>query len=150
MVFGFSTTEQYEQVLHYFRQLGHILDQRGSGGGVRNSNWVALQFESRLQAEKALCHSTVQLSSHIFVGVKRLDDADPILLQASSGGLKDLWGDGGSSTVKRNLLTAAEGGLTEKDILLGRKDDDPKALATIRQRSICQRFLCWVFLLEAE
>lgn len=150
MVYGFSTTEQYEQVLERFRPHGHILDQRGSSGEARNSNWVALQFESRLQAEKAICHSTVQLSSHIFVGVKRLDDADPILSQASSGSLQELWGNSSSTSgAKRNLLTS-EGGLKEIDILLCHKDDDPVAAAKIHQRSLCQRFLLWVFLLEDE
>lgn len=150
MVYGFSTTEQYEQVLERFRPYGHILDQRGSSGEARNSNWVALQFESRLQAEKAICHSTVQLSSHIFVGVKRLDDADPILSQASSGSLQELWGNSSSTSgAKRNLLTS-EGGLKEIDILLCHKDDDPVAAAKIHQRSLCQRFLLWVFLLEDE
>jgi len=146
-VYGYATASQYDEILRRFADYGHILDHRGSCQPGR-SNWIALQYESRLQAEKALCHQHLQLIDGVYCGVKRLDDKDPILLQAADTSLSDLWTK--SSSAGRDSLVPQKldmnggrvnGGLEEKDILL--TYGSPTRLHKHR-RSLCERLVRWV------
>ena len=148
LVYGYASVSQYDEILRRFANYGHILDHRGSCQPGR-SNWIALQYESRLQAEKALCHQHVQLTEGIYCGVKRLDDKDPILLQAAENALSDLWTKSISSAGGNALLPQkpdmnggrVNGGLEEKDILL--TYETPTKLRE-RRRSLCERLVRWV------
>ncbi|KAL7578075.1 hypothetical protein ACA910_015009 [Epithemia clementina (nom. ined.)] len=80
LVFGYATSEQYQELLDLFSRFGHVLDHCGYCQPGR-SNWIAIQYANELEAKKALCHSTtVKLNSNIFCGVQPLDDDDEILL----------------------------------------------------------------------
>jgi hypothetical protein len=95
LIYGYSTRAQYDQLLQLAAEWGQILDTRGSCVPGR-SNWLAVQYETELQAEKAACHQHFELQcpeggGRIFCGVKRLPDSDPLLLQSSA-----LMDEGGS------------------------------------------------------
>lgn len=178
LIYGYCTAAHYQEILQRFSAHGHVLDRRGMCQPGR-SNWVALQYESRLQAEKAQCHQHVALADGIFCGVKRLDDRDPILLQAVVDNSMGLWTTGGSSatyalTVAGDRLTltqdrldgnmfgsangaansngapAQNGGLKEKDILLLPKSKQTGAMSSSgRKPSLCEKILRWILSVDA-
>lgn len=122
----------------YFATFGNVIATRGSFVPGRQ-NWIALQYESHLQATKAALQNHVEISRGIFCGVRAIDDNDPILNQSNSGGFKDIWGD--EKSIKRQLLSSdGKDGLTEDDLLLGKKTDSD----TPKKRNCCERFLFWV------
>jgi hypothetical protein len=89
LVYGYTNREQYLALLKTFSSYGTVLQQKGNNtwfdvhGKSIHSNWLALQYESRLQAEKALCHNHFQIEPGIFCGVNLLEENDPILLLQS-------------------------------------------------------------------
>ena len=141
MVYGIHSQEHYNLCKDYFGKLGSVIATRGSFVPGRQ-NWVALQYESPLQAEKAKLQRHAELKPGIFCGVRGLQDNDPVLMQSTPSSLQELWGDN-TSTVKR--LPTSDGGITEHDLLLGEKEekDSPK------KRSCCDRFMCWILRLDA-
>eukprot|EP00523_Entomoneis_sp_CCMP467_P006211 CAMPEP_0168728068 /NCGR_PEP_ID=MMETSP0724-20121128/5495_1 /TAXON_ID=265536 /ORGANISM="Amphiprora sp., Strain CCMP467" /LENGTH=356 /DNA_ID=CAMNT_0008774905 /DNA_START=43 /DNA_END=1113 /DNA_ORIENTATION=- len=136
LVFGYATNEQYEELLQRFSSFGQVLDHRGLCQPGQ-SNWIAIQYANELEAKKALCHSTVKLSSNIYCCVQPLADDDPILLHkypSTLAGSNGLWSTGTTTDVS----SAALGGLTENDILLKGR------IQTQREENICTRMLRWV------
>ncbi|GKY95279.1 hypothetical protein MPSEU_000489900 [Mayamaea pseudoterrestris] len=79
LVYGYTTHEQFKTLLNEFSSYGRVVDYKSPSGESRQ-NWLALQYESRLEAEKALCHDDIQIDSGVYCGVKRLSDNDPIIL----------------------------------------------------------------------
>ena len=140
MVYGILNEQHSVLCKDYFEKLGKTIATRGSFVPQRQ-NWIAFQYESPLVAEKARLQGRVELSPGIFCGVQALTDNDPILLQSNSGGLKGLWGDTGS--VRRTLLQS-DGGLTENDVFLGKKDD----FDLPKKRNCLERLICWVLQIE--
>jgi hypothetical protein len=165
LIYGYASSNHYQEIFRRFTQYGHVLDRRGSCQPGR-SNWVALQYESRLQAEKALCHQHVQLADGIFCGIKRLDDNDPILLQAADNSLSGLWtstatnmesdrmmlsNEQSESTMLNGDVTPtsnANGVLEEKDILL-LPGDRTHTNGGGRKGSICEKVLRWLLSIDA-
>ena len=167
LIYGYANANHYQEIFRRFTQYGHVLDRRGSCQPGR-SNWVALQYESRLQAEKALCHQHVQLAGGIFCGIKRLDDNDPILLQAADTSLSQLWttttattmqSDGvmllknkpesnGDVTRYHQPTSKPNGVLEEKDILLSSDDQTPRNGGG-RKGSLCDKILRWLLSIDA-
>jgi hypothetical protein len=170
LIYGYANANHYQEIFRRFTQYGHVLDRRGSCQPGR-SNWVALQYESRLQAEKALCHQHVQLAGGIFCGIKRLDDNDPILLQAADNSLSDLWTttattmesdgvmllkDQPESDSTSNLTNGGHhqpfskpnGVLEEKDILLSSDERTPRNGGG-RKGSLCDKILRWLLSIDA-
>lgn len=144
-VYGYATEAQYQEILRRFSAYGQVINHRGSCQPTR-SNWIAIQYATRLQAVKALCHRDVQLSDGIFCGVFALADNDPKVLLPS--GQAGLWGT--ENGVDKGVVTSNGGPpvdvtLDEKDILLAK--DSPRA----RQRtSLCKRLLLWLLSIEEE
>jgi hypothetical protein len=163
LVYGYATSDHYDEIRRRFSEYGHVLSHRGSCQPGQ-SNWIALQYESRLQSEKALCHQHVQLADGIFCGVKRLDDTDPILLQSS---LSRLWSQKAddiylsttsTSTASASLKPKANGvngyhgapekitmngSIEEKDILLY-----PETREYPRNKSLCEKLLRWLLSID--
>lgn len=166
LIYGYASANHYQEIFRRFKQYGHVLDRRGSCQPGR-SNWVALQYESRLQAEKALCHQHVQLAGGIFCGIKRLDDNDPILLQAADNSLSGLWTTTATTTESDGVMllkdqpepTRSNGDVTnggskpngvlkEKDILLQADDRAPRNGGG-RKESLCDKILRWLLSIDA-
>lgn len=68
LVYGFAPKTQLDEVMHRFDSFGQVIAQRGG-----QMNWVALCYESVLEAEKALCQHPCILSDGSVVGVCRID-----------------------------------------------------------------------------
>lgn len=141
MVYGIVNESHYDLCKDYFGKLGNIIATRGSFVPGRQ-NWVALQYESPLQAEKAKLQRDVELKPGIFCGIRGLPDNDPVLLHSttSSSGLEEIWGD---TSVKR--LATSEGGITENDLFLGKKEETD---LRSKKRNCCDRFMCWILRLD--
>lgn len=141
-VYGYATRDQYNEILRRFSQYGHIVTHKGSCQ-PGTTNWIAIQYESRLQAEKALCHRNLQLNDGIFCGVFRLEDNDPKVLQTTSS----LWMPPRFSALLTNGVSNHEKsgsdheGLSERDILLVHEKEDDR---DDRERSVCLRFVRWL------
>jgi hypothetical protein len=70
LVYGFSTQSQKEELVRLFDSFGRVIHRHG--GVTASSNWIALQYQSRLEAEKALSHRPIELVGPVFCGVERL------------------------------------------------------------------------------
>ena len=68
LVYGFAPKTQLDEVLRRFDSFGQVIAKRGG-----QMNWVALCYESVLEAEKALCQQPIILSDGSVVGVCRID-----------------------------------------------------------------------------
>ena len=110
LVYGYTTEYQAQELLDMFHTIGHVIqvnhrhDDHQShyqqqqqqqqpqqhqkhdgfhatqyGNSIRN--WMAIQYQSPLEAEKALCHSPIILSNHVICGVVRLTPELRQLLQ---------------------------------------------------------------------
>eukprot|EP00545_Synedropsis_sp_CCMP1620_P001168 CAMPEP_0119006124 /NCGR_PEP_ID=MMETSP1176-20130426/2123_1 /TAXON_ID=265551 /ORGANISM="Synedropsis recta cf, Strain CCMP1620" /LENGTH=291 /DNA_ID=CAMNT_0006958011 /DNA_START=57 /DNA_END=932 /DNA_ORIENTATION=- len=128
LVYGFSSKSQYEEVLCRFDSFGKVVSKRGG-----QLNWVALHYESNLEAEKARCQQTCILSDGCVVGVSRMDqklsqsldwDATPASVEVSHGGVPP----------------TAKSGMDEDDVL--RKG---KAYGNGKNGSVCEKMLAFVF-----
>jgi hypothetical protein len=169
-VYGYATRQHYDEVLAIFESFGRVVDRRGvCRPGV--SNWIALQYQSRLEAEKALCHQPVQLSGNVFCGVLRLThdlkqslEAEwnsaatetsgiPALAQEIDTPKSSLFASTMTSTAASTispppppppmaLTNGATGGLEEKDILLY---GDEREIRRNGQKSVCEQLLGWWF-----
>ena len=102
LIYRYQSGPQLEHLLRHFSSLGKVLDQRGGGGSLISSgqhqqqplqgNWVALQYENKFVAEKALQFSGHELESNVYIGAKALMDNDPILTTAANTAISnDLW-----------------------------------------------------------
>ena len=70
IVYGFRP-EEAQGLLYQFAGYGSILRQTG---GVRSGNFICLKYNTRMQAEKALCQSgTFCPGSRDLIGVRRMD-----------------------------------------------------------------------------
>lgn len=135
LVYGIATKNHRDECLDHFGKIGNVSATRDffSPG---QCNWIALQYESSLQAHRACCQSSVNLQDNLFCGVKLLDDDDPILTQIPASTLEEAWEETGSAP--RKLITTSSGEITERDILLGKKDED----VIPKKRGCFERLLC--------
>ena len=143
LVYGYSNQSQYDEIVRQFSALGHVMKQHGSCQPGR-SNWVAFQYESPLEAEKALCHQHIQVSDGVFCGVKRLENNDPILLQSTAPSFASLMVTT-TPAKQESAVQVVRGIPTEHDILLS-----PGAMRSRRRGNICQQFLRWFLAIDEE
>lgn len=147
-VYGIPTKEHAELAKEYFGSLGTVVDTRGSFLQGRR-NWIALKFESPLQAAKAKSQTDFELTSGIVIGVAGIPDDDPILAETYADEQPlALFGD--VPAVKRNYLLHTDGGLTEDDVLL----ETPVVAAvdgqtgTLQKRSCFEALMRWILRLD--
>lgn len=145
VVYGYSTEAQYNAILRKFSSFGKVVSHRGSCKPGR-SNWIALEYESVVQAEKALCQQNCILTDGILVGVVRLT----VPLQQSL--------DWNASTTSSLVLSSTnvvasrlepkfdQDEMTETDILVveSPKKKQPIEIAGAKG-NVCERFLAWWF-----
>jgi len=148
LVYGYSTAAQYDEILRVFGQFGVMVQHKGSCAPGR-TNWVAVQYASRLEAEKALCHQHLPLADGVFCGVKKLDGNDPILLHTADTALSTLWSrNSGVPESKGTSSNARVGILEEKDVLLETDREQGDGNLPPRTIGICERFARWVLAIE--
>jgi hypothetical protein len=134
LVYGFTSKAQYDEVLRRFDAFGRVVTQRGTG---TNNNWVALHYESNLEAEKALCQQTCVLNDGSVVGVSRMDQkmsqsldwGATITTPAAAGSTT------GSATVNKS-------GLDESDVLL---QEQEASYESGKRGSVCEKLLSLIF-----
>jgi hypothetical protein len=111
-VFVFGATinsELYELVTHTLSEFGRIVTHRS------RSNWIAVRYQSELEAEKALCHKRMKFrygGDIVYFTAQRLIPSDPemqMVIQSSSfqpstseGKPISLWTTPDPSTVAHN------------------------------------------------
>lgn len=144
LVYGYTNQSQYEELVRQFSSFGQVLKHQGSCQPGR-SNWIAFQYESILEAEKALCHQHTEIVDGIFCGVKRLADNDPILMRATAQGasLSSLWNK--EEEKGRGAATASASNKTimgEDDILMS---PNHPSLQGRRKRGVCEQFFMWIY-----
>ena len=166
VLYGFSTMEQYTFMLEKFDKLGTITRKYPSTAFASNdsalsSNWACIQYESALQADKAMCQNSSILniggSDSFIVGVMKVDE-----IIARKLGLKQFLNNGGEEEKskisffgKRDETRPPIGistSLNEKDVLLNGNDVHDRRLlgpdgtnTAPRQESVCYKLLAWVY-----
>jgi hypothetical protein len=173
-VYGYATKPQYDQLVQLFHSFGRVVNTKGSFGSSSTSNCIAFCYQSRLQAEKALCHNPIQLSPTVLCGVVRLNPS----LRASmdwnnhshhrsgagngtgtgnADGDTTIFSSHESSSVPSTLLTNGQDstntnstkntGLEEQDILLysDNNDDEDRTRRSSRDKNVCEQVLAWWF-----
>ena len=139
LIYGYTTHQQYKKLLKQFSSYGRVLNHKkpstlNDDKAENPQNWLALQYESRLEAEKALCHDHFELSdTGVFCGVKRLNDNDPLLLQGDdhANSLKYLTG---SATLHEVENDDDDGEQTRPNESIG--------------QSVCERFFRWMLSID--
>jgi len=140
---GYTSSSEYKELLGILSSFGTIENQEAGG------NWLAVQYKSRLSAEKALSRQSVLLGNTL-CGMTR---GTPTLMQSLSSGKGEnqnrmnIVPEAGKSTEEvRKERRSAHGSssLDEQDILLlensayeSREHDRPK--------SMCDKVLAWYF-----
>jgi hypothetical protein len=75
----------YDEIIHRLGEYGQIISHRG------RSNWIAVQYQSEIEAEKAACHRRMKFytgTDTIYVTIQRLLSSDPemtMVLQTQQG-----------------------------------------------------------------
>lgn len=141
VVHGYATEAQYHLILSKFSSFGKIVSHKGSCRPGQQ-NWIALEYSSSLETEKALSQSSLLLENGILVGVVRLT---PFLKQSLE------WNTAASvvaPSVKSRLFADDEYELTEKDILFMASPQakaKPLNMGGTEGRNVFERFLVWYF-----
>jgi Nup53/35/40-type RNA recognition motif len=131
VVYGFTTPAQYESVIHHFDSFGRIVSHR-----LGQSNWVALEYESLLQTEKALTQ-TCLLMDGVVVGVTRLT----LSLRQSLD-----WNS--ASTLSTQVQPFHKSHMFKEEDVLLLTNGSPKNQTQFEigaSRNVCSRFLAWWF-----
>ena len=142
VVYGYATSAQYESILRRFQSFGNVVSVRGSCRPGR-SNWIALEYESMVQAEKALCQQNCLLMDGVLVGVTRLTLPLKQSLEWNPTSLSSL--PDVASRLDDKFQTGVE--MTEEDILLlaSPEKQHQSFMVGAARRSLCERFLAWWF-----
>lgn len=131
VVYGFTTPAQYESIMRRFDSFGNIVSHRSG-----RSNWVALEYESLLQTEKALSQ-TCLLMDGIMVGVTRLNLS-----------LKESLDWNSASALSTQVQPFQESHTLKEEDVLFLTNGSPKMQAQFEigtSRNVCGRFLAWWF-----
>lgn len=136
LVFGYTSSTQFEQIINRFESFGRVTARRGICR-PGTTNWVAFQYETIFQAEKALCQHGCLLTDGVLIGAIRLDyslkaSLDWVGARAENSNLKPK-GLAGFGPLDNKLL------MNEEDVLLlGPNDVTSQAEG---KKSMCQVFV---------
>lgn len=145
---GYTSSNEYEELLRILSSYGTIQKQEAGG------NWLAVLYESRLSAEKALISQTILLKNTL-CGITR---GTPSLLQSlssSKGEMQyqkmmrgdDKVSDQSSNSGKRNKNRS--GTMNERDILM-LENSEYESRKPWKPESACDKFFAWYFGWEEE
>lgn len=143
---GYTSSNEYKELLSILSSYGTIQSQESGG------NWLAVLYESRLSAEKALCCQPILLSNTL-CGTTR---GTPSLLQSLSSGKGDnrlqdmMQGEqeklAGASDHdgKRVDYATNRGNLKERDILQ-LENSAYESRKPYQPKSVCDKVFAWYF-----
>mmetsp|Transcript_4855 Transcript_4855/g.10855 ORF Transcript_4855/g.10855 Transcript_4855/m.10855 type:complete len:348 (-) Transcript_4855:15-1058(-) len=147
---GYTSSSEFKELLGVLSSYGTIQAQEAGG------NWLAVQYESRLSAEKALCCQPILLSNTL-CGMTR---GTPTLLQSLSSGKgekhqQDLFPGGGGVQAteppeqrqhngKNVDARGTRGILNERDILR-LENSAYESRQPYQPNSVCDRVFAWYF-----
>jgi len=134
---GYSSSTEYNELSAILSSFGRINMQEASG------NWLAVQFESRLAAEKALCNQPILLTNSL-CGIVR---GSPSLLHKLNNGKQqppNMTPNKGK-TIETNKKTLTIGKLEENDILLLENRASRNEDQRNKERSVCDKLAAWYF-----
>jgi len=136
VVFGYATRNQFDQIIHRFESFGRVTGRRGICK-PGSANWVAFQYESEIQAEKALCQQAGMLSNGVLIGVTRMNYSLKSSLDwTEQSNLGSTAKSLSSSSQTKNKTW------NDVDILLDRNVNMP---LTDGNKSVCQRVVEFLF-----
>lgn len=138
---GYTSSNEYKELLGILSSYGTIQSQESGG------NWLAVLYESRLSAEKALCCQPVLLSNTL-CGMTR---GTPQLLQSLSSGKGEKQSQGlmqkqpvEESSTGKKLDFATKGNLNEHDILQ-LENSAYESREPYKPKSVCDKVFAWYF-----
>jgi len=133
VAYGYTSSTEYKELLAILSSFGRIQRQEAS------CNWLAVQFESRLSAEKAICCQPVLLANSL-CGIAR---GTPSLLQKLNTG-KQQQQQQPQNTVQGSVKSEISK-LDESDILLLENSSYTGNSQLNQSKSICDKMLAWYF-----
>lgn len=137
---GYTSLNEYKELLGILSSYGTIQSQESGG------NWLAVLYESRLSAEKALCCQPVLLSNTL-CGMTR---GTPQLLQSLSSGKGEKKqfdmadNEETSNEGKRVEYATSRGNLSERDILQ-LENSAYESRKPYKPKSVCDKVFAWYF-----
>lgn len=137
VAYGFRTQAQHAALVRRMESCGDVTARRGGGTG---DNWMALRFESRLSAHKALCADGALICAgggQMVVGVAPLDGLATDLGLDLSVGPEEAERERRKSLARRHDELSAS---REEDLLLLADQDESQG------KGICGRVLSWFFM----
>jgi len=138
---GYTSPNEYKELLGILSSFG-IIQSQESGG-----NWLAVLYESRLSAEKALTCQPFLLSNTL-CGISRGTSSLMQKLSSGKGGKQLLIQGGeesaGSSRDGGNRIGHDKGKLKERDILM-LENTGYESRKPFQPKSTCERLLSWYF-----
>jgi hypothetical protein len=152
VAYGYTTRDELDELMDLLGAYGPTLQTHANG------NWLAVHYEGRLAAEKALCRQPIRLSSLSLCGTVRASQqllqgllAEPPVPLMSTN---DSNANNNSST-HRSTLTMTHtthqrfSSLQEEDILAHHASDgrtnEQGSLSRRLPTSVCEKFFSWYF-----
>jgi hypothetical protein len=141
--YGYTNREEYQELLEVLTSHGPILQKQES-----SSNWLAIQYEGLLAAEKALCSQPIRLAySGALCGTVR---GSPQLLQGLQARSHNLLLTASKEPTTTTLTTSNNAlvyhkasSLNEEDILAQYVEEDEEG--NRRSTSVCDKLFAWYF-----
>lgn len=146
-MFGFTNSQQYEDVMRKFKTEDPVVEIRGGPP----KNWVAIRYETDIAVEKAVCNSPCIVSGGCVYGVTRLPNSELFFQKQQHHGIlstptsndrtEELFGTtnmirGGSGIDNANKDHKA----VEDDIYVPNKETE-----NIKNKNICEAFMGWLY-----
>lgn len=137
---GYTNSNEYKELLGILSSYGTIQSQESGG------NWLAVLYESRLSAEKALCCQPVILQNTL-CGMTR---GTPQLLQSLSSGKGEKDSQGlmqqkpEEASEGKQADFAGKGNLNEHDILQ-LENSAYESREPYKPKSVCDKVFAWYF-----
>lgn len=143
VVYGYASEVQYNSILRRFQSFGKIVSHRGSCRPGK-SNWIALQYETSLQAQKALSQQNCLLMDGVLVGVTGLTPSLKQSLEwnptASLSSLPQV-----ASNLNNDKFQTGDVIINEEDILVLSPPNKKQSSITGGKGTVCDRFMSWWF-----
>jgi len=139
--YGYANREEYKELERILTSYGSIINSQA------NANWLAIKYESRLAAEKALCSQPIRLTTNSLCGTVRGSSQllQTLRAQQPNDSLKSAEYAFNAVETKGKEMTLGSAGLSEEDILAQYDVQDQYDSDLRHSGSICEKVLAWLF-----
>lgn len=136
--YGYANREEFKELERILTSYGPISQNHA------NANWLAIKYESRLAAEKALCSQPIKLSSNSLCGTVRGSQQLLQSLQAQQPSKQRTLGNQSATAPlgKSSEMQIESASLSEEDILARYDGYDGMQR---NNGSICEKVMAWLF-----